>query len=133
MREQAEDMLTNPLTRRAFDLQAEPIRVREKYGIGHRGQCYLLGRKLIEAGVRFVTIDCREPPAKEYPGGGNMNWDHHDHIYSPSNTAIKGGGAGAGRWGIGTWPMMGRTDRAFAALLDDMSQRGCWPRRWSAS
>ncbi|MCE9566905.1 MAG: DUF1501 domain-containing protein [Planctomycetes bacterium] len=124
MRDQAEDMLTNPATRKAFDLKAEPQKIRESYGLGHRGQCYLLGRKLIESGVRFVTIDCREPPAKEYPGGGNMNWDHHDHIYSTSDTKIKGGGAGAGRWGIQTWPMMGSTDLAFSALLEDMGQRG---------
>jgi hypothetical protein len=124
LRDQAEDMLTNPGTRRAFDLAAEPVRVREAYGRGHRGQCYLLGRKLIESGVRFVTIDCREPPSAAYPGGGNMNWDHHDHIYSEKDTSIRGGGAGAGRWGIQTWPMMGSTDRAFAALLTDLHDRG---------
>jgi hypothetical protein len=124
MRDQAEDMLTNPTTRKAFDLAAEPLKTRESYGIGHRGQCYLLGRKLIESGVRFVTIDCREPASSKYPGGGNMNWDHHDFIYSTKDTAIKGGGPGAGRWGIGTWPMMGSTDQAFAALLADMKDRG---------
>jgi hypothetical protein len=124
VRDQAEDMLTNPSTRKAFDLQAEPAKLRESYGVGHRGQCYLLGRKLIESGVRFVTIDCREPANKMYPGGSNMNWDHHDHIYSTKDTSIKGGGAGAGRWGIGTWPMAGSTDQAFAALLADMHDRG---------
>ncbi|MGH7201566.1 MAG: DUF1501 domain-containing protein [Planctomycetaceae bacterium] len=121
---QAQDMLTNPATRKAFDLQSEPQPVREAYGLGHRGQCYLLGRKLIEAGVRFVTLDVREPLSKDYPGGTNMNWDHHDYIYSTGSTEIEGGGPGAGRWGIGTWPMMGSTDQAFAALLDDMQQRG---------
>jgi len=124
VREQAEDMLTNPATRKAFDLSAEPLAIREAYGTGHRGQCYLLGRKLIESGVRFVTIDCREPASAQFPGGSNMNWDHHDHIYSQGETKIKGGGAGAGRWGIHTWPMMGSTDRAFAALIGDMHQRG---------
>jgi len=124
LREQAEDMLTNPRTRQAFNLQGEPAPVREAYGPGHRGQCYLLGRKLIESGVRFVTIDCREPPSSAYPGGSNMNWDHHDFIYSQGSTEIAGGGAGAGRWGIGTWPMMGSTDQAFAALLADMHDRG---------
>ena len=124
LRTQAENMLTNPATRKAFDLQSEPEAIREAYGMGHRGQCYLLGRKLIEAGVRFVTIDVREPPSKQYPGGDNMNWDHHDFIYSRSDTKIKGGGAGAGRWGIATWPMMGSTDQAISALLEDMSQRG---------
>ena len=124
LREQAEDMLTNPATRRAFDLQGEPLQIREKYGVGHRGQCYLLGRKLIEAGVRFVTLDVREPAAPRYPGGFDMNWDHHDFIYSNASTAIEGGGPGAGRWGIGTWPMMGSTDKALAALLEDMDERG---------
>jgi len=124
LRLQAADMLTNPATRRAFDLQSEPRKLREQYGLGHRGQCYLLGRKLIEAGVRFVTIDCREPPDGKYPGGSNMNWDHHDHIYSRKDTRIKGGGAGAGRWGIGTEPMMPSTDRALAALLVDLDDRG---------
>lgn len=124
LREQAEDMLTNPATRKAFDLMTEPLAIREKYGLGHRGQCYLLGRKLIESGVRFVTVECREPPAPQFAGGSNMNWDHHDFIYSTGSTEIKGGGAGAGRWGIGTWPMMGSTDQALAALLDDMHERG---------
>jgi hypothetical protein len=123
-RAQAEDMLTNPATRRAFDLKAEPQKLRERYGLGHRGQCYLLGRKLIEEGVRFVTLDVREPPSPQYPGGFDMNWDHHDFIYSTGSTAIKNGGAGIGRWGIGTWPMMGSTDQALAALLEDMAERG---------
>lgn len=129
--DQASDMLTNPLTRKAFDLSSESSKVRERYGLGHRGQCYLLARKLIESGVRFVTVDPREPlnshrdgkPVR-YDGGGNMNWDHHDAIYSTSHTNIKGGGAGAGRWGIGTWPMMGSLDQAFSALIADMSDRG---------
>lgn len=128
---QAGDMLTNPLTRKAFDLTTEPQKLREEYGTGHRGQCYLLGRKLIEAGVRYVTVDVREPmnsyrdgKAVRYDGGSNMNWDHHDAIYSTSHTNIPGGGAGAGRWGIQTWPMMGSTDQAFAALIRDMADRG---------
>ncbi|MEM7230613.1 MAG: DUF1501 domain-containing protein [Planctomycetota bacterium] len=121
---QADDMLSNPLTREAFDLESEPDKLRDRYGRGHRGQCYMVGRKLVEAGVRYVIVDVREPSNPKYPGGSNMNWDHHDFIYSKGSTAIKGGGAGAGRWGIGTWPMMGSTDQAFSALLEDMDQRG---------
>jgi len=129
--EEASDMLTNPLTRRAFDINAESAAVRERYGMGHRGQCYLLARKLIESGVRVVTVDVREPmhsfkdgkPAM-YGGGTNMNWDHHDAIYSNSHTNIPNGGPGAGRFGIGTWPMMGSTDQALSALIEDMHQRG---------
>ncbi len=122
--EQAHDMLTNPLTRQAFDFDTESDATRERYGRGHRGQCYLLGRKLIESGVRFVCVDVREPMTKATPGGSNMNWDHHDFIYSKASTKIKGGGPGAGRFGIGTWPMMGSTDQAFAALIGDMRERG---------
>lgn len=128
---QAADMLTNPRTRKAFDLQTEPMLLREKYGLGHRGQCYLLARKLIESGVPFVTVDVREPmqsfrdnKAVTYSGGSNMNWDHHDAIYSTSHTNIPNGGPGAGRYGIATWPMMGSTDQAFAALVEDMGARG---------
>ena len=122
--EQAHDMLTNPLTREAFDFGTESDATRDLYGRGHRGQCYLLGRKLIESGVRYVCVDVREPMTKETPGGSNMNWDHHDFIYSEASTRIKGGGPGAGRFGIGTWPMMGSTDQAFAALISDMRDRG---------
>lgn len=128
---QAADMLTNPKTRSAFDLQNESDKVRARYGTGHRGQCYLLGRKLIESGVRYVTVDCREPQGSfvngksvAYDGGGNMNWDHHDAIYSTSHTNIPNGGAGAGRYGIQTWPMMGSLDQAYSALIEDLDQRG---------
>ncbi len=123
--EQAFDMLTSPRVARAFDLKTESDRVRELYGPGHRGACYLVGRKLIEAGVRFVTVDVRWPLTKETPGGFNLNWDHHDLIYaSGSCGTVRDKAGGEGRYGIGTWPMMGSTDRAFAALIDDLDQRG---------
>ena len=128
--EQAEDMLTNPKTLAAFDVASEPEPIQRLYypmenEHSHRGKLYLLGRKLIEAGVRFVTIDTRWPAdGKLWPGGGNMNWDHHDAIYSSSHTNVPGGGAGAGRYGIGTWPMMPSTDWAFSGLITDMHQRG---------
>lgn len=127
---QAEDMLTNPATLAAFDLTSEPDHIRALYhpddsNRSHRGQMYLLGRKLIEAGVRFVTINTQWPSNESlWPGGGNMNWDHHDAIYSQGHTNIPGGGAGAGRYGIGTWPMMLSTDWAFSGLITDMAQRG---------
>ena len=125
LREQAVDMLTNPGTRSAFRLADEPDAVRDRYGRGHRGQCYLLGRRLIERGVRFVTVDVREPETKTSPGGFNMNWDHHDLIYtSGSCGTIRNKAGGEGRYGIGTWQMMGSTDQAFAALITDMHERG---------
>jgi hypothetical protein len=123
--EQAFATLTSPEVTRAFDLRNEPDRVRASYGAGHRGACYLVGRKLIEAGVRFVTVDVRWPLTGETPMGSNLNWDHHDYIYAQRTCNLPGAsGAGAGRYGIGHWSMMGSTDHAFAALIDDMDQRG---------
>ena len=125
LREKTVDMLTNSATRSAFQLSEEPDAIRDKYGRGHRGQCYLLGRRLIERGVRFVTVDVREPETPQSPGGFNMNWDHHDLIYtSGSCGTVRDKAGGEGRYGIGTWQMMGSTDQGFAALIEDMDQRG---------
>jgi hypothetical protein len=123
--EQAATLLTSPAAAKAFDLTTETAKVREQYGAGHRGACYLLGRKLIEAGVRFVTIDVRWPKMPDEPGGGNLNWDHHDHIYAKGTCELPGAsGAGAGRYGIGHWYMMGSLDRAYSTLITDLDQRG---------
>jgi hypothetical protein len=101
------------------------VELREHYGKGHRGQCYLLGRRLIESGIRFVVVDVREPETAATPGGFNMNWDHHDHIYTTGSCGtIRDKAGGEGRYGIATWVMMGSTDQAFAALLGDMHERG---------
>ena len=124
--DQAVDMLTSPQVAKAFDLRQERQAIRDSYGAGHRGACYLVGRKLIEAGVKFVTVDCRWPKGKDTPeGAGNLNWDHHDHIYAKQTCELPGAtGAGAGRYGIAHWVMMGSTDQAFAALITDLDQRG---------
>ncbi len=123
--ERAFHMLEDPRTQSAFDLSREPLGLRETYGTGHRGQCYLLGRRLIEAGTRFVVVDVREPETAKAPGGFNMNWDHHDFIYTKGSCGtVRDKAGGEGRYGIATWQMMGSTDQAFAALLGDMGERG---------
>ena len=123
--ELAFNSLTSQEVAHAFDLTAEPDNVREEYGRGHRGSCYLLGRRLLEAGVRFVTVDVRWPLTHETPGGFNLNWDHHDLIYtSGSCGTVRDKAGGEGRYGIGHWVMMGSTDRAFAALISDLDNRG---------
>jgi hypothetical protein len=125
LREQAVDMLTNPAAISAFNLSEESDATRDQYGRGHRGQCYLLGRRLIERGVRFVTVDVREPETDATPGGFNMNWDHHDLIYTEGSCGtVRNKAGGEGRYGIGHWVMMGSTDQAFAALIADLDQRG---------
>lgn len=50
-------MVTSEQARAAFDLTREPKAVREKYGMSRFGQSCLLSRRLIEAGVRFVTVN----------------------------------------------------------------------------
>jgi hypothetical protein len=123
--EQAHDILTSPRVSAAFNFRGEPAALRQKYGAGHRGACYLAGRKLIEAGVRFVTVDVRWPLTQETPGGFNLNWDHHDYMYNKGSCGtVRNAAGGEGRYGIGSWVMMGSTDQAFAALLDDLDQRG---------
>src|SRR6516164_3491821 len=49
-------MLTSPAFRRAFDLSAEPQSLRDQYGRTTYGQGCLLARRLVEAGVRFITV-----------------------------------------------------------------------------
>lgn len=123
--EQAFDTLTSRKVTEAFNIQNETESIRQKYGAGHRGACYLLGRKLLEADVRFVTVDVRWPLTPETPGGFNLNWDHHDLIYtSASCGTVRDKAGGEGRYGIGHWVMMGSTDQAFAALVSDLDDRG---------
>ncbi|MBM4072499.1 MAG: DUF1501 domain-containing protein [Planctomycetes bacterium] len=123
--EQAGDILGSPRVASVFNLGNEPQPVRDLYGRGHRGACYLMGRKLIEAGVRFVTVDVRWPFTPDLPGGFDLNWDHHDYIYTSGSCGTERIAAGGeGRYGIGHWVMMGSTDHAFAGLIEDLDQRG---------
>jgi hypothetical protein len=60
-------MMSSDRARAAFDLKQEPDRLRDDYGRNAAGQRMLLARRLVEAGVRFVSLT--------YGG-----WDHHDNI-----------------------------------------------------
>jgi uncharacterized protein (DUF1501 family) len=61
-------MVTGPRARAAFDLSREDPRVRDRYGRTRVGQSCLLARRLVEAGVAFVTV----------VAGG---WDHHGQVF----------------------------------------------------
>jgi uncharacterized protein (DUF1501 family) len=78
---------------RAFDLSAEPDRMREKYGPSLFSQGCLLARRLVERGVPFVEVTL----------GG---WDTHDNNFEQVKA------------------LCGVLDPAWAALLDDLAQRG---------
>src|SRR5262249_42699847 len=55
--QQAYDFLTSPAAKKAFRLDEEPAATRDRYGRNTYGQACLLARRLIEAGVRFVTLN----------------------------------------------------------------------------
>jgi hypothetical protein len=103
------EMLLSPSVRRAFELRREPDGVRRRYGQTKIGQRCLLARRLVEAGARFVLVDYGYDP--EY---GNL-WDNHNaptQNHPPICEMARLDHHLAG------------TDRAFAALLDDLDARG---------
>ena len=98
-------MMTSPQARAAFDLSKEPQAVRERYGMNRFGQCCLLSRRLIEAGVRFVTVNTFLTVFNE------ITWDIHGSSPFTSIEGMKDIVA----------PMY---DQAYSALLEDLVQRG---------
>jgi uncharacterized protein DUF1501 len=83
--------------RRAFDLRAEPEKLRSRYGRNHVGQGALLARRLVEAGVRFVTVN--------WPN--RLAWDSHSDLEGQMRSHL--------------CPTL---DRALSTLLQDLRQRG---------
>lgn len=124
------DLLTSPNVQRALTLRGEPDAVLERYGRDHRGRCYLLGRKLIEAGVRFVTVTVIQPPelvgrpGYGEPNGVFLNWDHHEGIYRDGPCGGPQGMNNQERYGLPHPVMMPSLDRSLSALLGDMHERG---------
>jgi uncharacterized protein (DUF1501 family) len=90
------DLMRSPAAKKAFDIDAEPQALREKYGRTPVGQGALLARRLVEGGVRFVTV------AK-----GWLNYDTHGDNFNIMKKVL-----------------LPEFDRAFAALLEDLHQRG---------
>jgi len=128
--EHAFDLLSSPRVQQAFDLSRESDATRDRYGRDHRGCCYLLGRKLIEAGVRFVSVTVIQPPdhvgRPNYgqPGGVFLNWDHHEGIYKNGPCGGPQGMNNQERYGLPHAVMMPSLDRSLSALIEDLDQRG---------
>lgn len=101
--EQAWRLITSSDARQAFQLDEEPDNMRNRYGRRTVGQSCLLARRLIERGVRFVTVNHR-------------GWDTHQDL----TTRLKDGFAGA-KTPVGLVPTL---DQGFTALIDDLSDRG---------
>lgn len=98
-------MMTSSQARDAFDLTKEPEKVRQRYGMNRFGQSCLLARRLVEAGVRFITINTFLTVFNE------VTWDIHG---SKPFTSI------AGMKDI-VCPMY---DQAYSSLIQDLSDRG---------
>jgi hypothetical protein len=98
-------LMTSVQAREAFDLTREPEKVRERYGMNRFGQCCLLARRLIESGVRFVTLNTFLTVFDE------ITWDIHG---SKPFTSIEG-------MRDIVAPMY---DQGYSALLEDLYQRG---------
>ncbi len=98
-------LMTSTQARDAFDLAKEPESVRQRYGMTRFGQCCLLARRLVEAGVPFVTINTFITVFDE------ITWDIHG---SKPFTSIQGMREIVA-------PMY---DQGYSALIEDLSQRG---------
>jgi hypothetical protein len=128
--EYAFDLLTSPQVQAALSVRNEPDACLDRYGRDHRGLCYLLGRKLIEAGVRFVTVTVIQPPelvgrpGYGEPNGVFLNWDHHEGIYRNGPCGGPQGMSNQERYGLPHPVMMPSLDRSFSALLEDLDQCG---------
>lgn len=103
--EQAYRLMTSTAAREAFALDKESDAIRDRYGRNRFGQCLLLARRLIERGVRFVTVNTFLTVFNE------ITWDIHGSVPFTSIEGMKRIVA----------PMF---DQAISALLEDLEQRG---------
>jgi hypothetical protein len=101
-------MLTTPHFRRAFDLASEPTAIRERYGRTTYGQSCLLARRLVEAGVRFVTVYFAATIGGRRFSGG---WDTHGFDSNPMYPILND-------------YLLPITDQTLPTLLEDLEARG---------
>jgi hypothetical protein len=94
----AVELLTSEATRKAFDIHKEPKSTRDRYGRHQYGQSVLLARRLVEAGVRFVTV---------YYSRSISGWDTHENNFKTLKES-----------------RLPQTDEALSALLTDLKDRG---------
>ncbi|HET6575679.1 MAG TPA: DUF1501 domain-containing protein [Fimbriiglobus sp.] len=98
-------LMSSPKAREAFDLQKEPAKLRDRYGRTRFGQSCLMARRLVEAGVRFVTVNMFETVFDE------LTWDiHGSKPFTDINEMAK--------------VIAPNFDQGYSALLTDLADRG---------
>jgi uncharacterized protein (DUF1501 family) len=96
------DLIASTATRKAFQIDSEDVRLRDRYGRYRFGQSVLLARRLVEAGVPLVRVNWTRVPGAL----NNGHWDTH----SQNTRALK--------------QLMPLFDQTYTALLDDLADRG---------
>jgi hypothetical protein len=94
----AYSLVTSERTRQAFDIRREPASVRDRYGRHLFGQATLMARRLVEAGVRFVTV--------HYDAVDGYSWDSHLNSRDVEKHLLP------------------TFDQSLAALIADLDERG---------
>lgn len=111
------DLLSNPKTRRVFDLEQESSAVRDRYGRNEYGQSFRMARRLVETGVRFVNVFWTFFDKK----GCQFNlWDNH----GVASDVCGIDGQLKGKQQLTHEYCTPSFDRSFSALLEDLDQRG---------
>jgi hypothetical protein len=103
-------MLSSPQTRQAFDLDAEPAALRDRYGRHRSGQALLLARRLVEAGVPYINViwNHSNRGQDDHPDDTDLyGWDTHNDIFDSLKERL-----------------LPRFDASFSALIEDLDQRG---------
>lgn len=100
--DRAVSLLASAKTEAAFDLSREPVALRERYGKHHFAQALLLARRLVEAGVPYVTVYWNSPSNTD-----NQSWDTHNNQHQRMREHL-----------------LPAFDQAVSAFLDDLTDRG---------
>jgi uncharacterized protein (DUF1501 family) len=105
--ERAFAMLSSSGTAGAFDIASESSAVQERYGKTINGTSLLMARRLVEAGVPFITVFWKENEAIANRCASAGGWDTHANNFNCLKDYL-----------------LPEFDRGFSALLEDLSQRG---------